>query len=60
MREEKGRRRGNKAVWPHMYSCLIQTKKENIENRQTVQTANNSAVTNNSFIITFILWYHLS
>ena len=27
MREEKGRRRGNKAVWPYKHSCLIQTKK---------------------------------
>ena len=27
MTKEEGRRRGNKAVWPYMHSCLIQTKK---------------------------------
>ena len=48
MREEKGRRRGNKAVWPYIRSRLIQTKKRKHEKQvimQTVQTANGSAVT---------------
>ena len=29
--EGKGIRRGNKAVWPYMHSCLIQTKKIKIK-----------------------------
>ena len=47
MREEKGRKRGNKAVWPYKISRLIQTKKRKHSKQvtmQMVQTANGSAV----------------
>ena len=53
-RKGKGRRRGNKAVWPYIHSRLIQTKKEkrlmmqDIQDRQLVQMVqmiNGSAVT---------------
>ena len=49
MTKEKGRRRGNKAVWPYMYSCLIQTKKISKKYNQCNQykqpTVNSNTVT---------------